>query len=267
MSRSKKVFIGIGTIVMTCCLCLVVVMLIPRDEAAEATRVANVQMRLTERAAQPTKTDEHPPTETAVSTTPTNTPLPTRAPAPQATDTAVPAISTNTPLPTRTPTPQPTETAVSATPTSTPIPTITAEPPESSIESGGLGLSQLVWEETHEVTGEDILGNIYDQTYIVMFFDGNIQYIEQQWSTAGAVDADVVEALSSRLIPADSEFIETYSPEGRPEAIVMVYHSESLATVFDEGAWFGAEPGTFIVLYNSYDGAVTRMIITTGNNP
>lgn len=170
---------------------------------------------------------------------------------------------------------QPTDTLV---PTNTSEPTNTLAPagePESSntAASGGLGLSQTEWEQTHTQTGKDILGSIYDEKYVVVFQADNVWYIERQWSTENAVTPDAVEAESQSLIPADSQFVKTYTPEGRPETTVNLYMSESLKSRFNPedsitGDWWtGGEPGNFTVQYNQYDAGVTRMIIALGNNP
>jgi hypothetical protein len=71
------------------------------------------------------------------------------------------------------------------------------------------------------------------------------------------------------FIPRDAEFIKAYSPDGRPETTVTVYHSSWLAELFpnSDWVWFGEPAGTFIVLQNIYDGMSQRFIVATGNNP
>ncbi len=141
--------------------------------------------------------------------------------------------------------------------------------------SGGLGLSQLDWAQGHIETSLDyqVIGTGYDNKYDVMFQAGNVWVIERQWGSNELPLIDVVEAESKTLIPSDSQFIETYSPIGRPETTVNLYFSESLKSRFKNedssfgNWWTGGEPGNFTVQYNVYDGRVGRMIIGIGNNP
>lgn len=169
-------------------------------------------------------------------------------------------------LPTATPTVKPTSTKRAITPTKTPTPikkTPTATPvAEELFASGGLGLDKASFEKTRTATGKDIIGTIYDNTIIVAFKDDKVWYIEQQWSD---VDAKTIEAWSKTLMPTDATLIRTYNPAGRPETTVMLYMSESMKDHFN--LWVGGEPGNFIVQYNTYDGRVTRSIISVGNNP
>jgi len=135
---------------------------------------------------------------------------------------------------------------------------------------GGLGLSQAEWEQVHvqsELTYPP-LGIAYDGVYDVIFQEGNVWYIERQWTPETAATPEMVEAESRGLIPPDSQLIQTYSPEGRPETIVSLYMSESLKSRFQTPElWSGGEPGQFIVFYDLYDFGVGRMVINAGNNP
>lgn len=169
--------------------------------------------------------------------------------------------ATSTPLPTPAPINTPTPESV-----------VTEEiviPQVETFDSGGLGLSKTEWEQVHTETELDYapVGTGYDGKYDVVFQEGNVWFIERQWRTDDAITPDVVELESQNLIPVDSQLIETYSPEGRPETIVNLYLSESLKSRFSTDLWIGGEPGNFTVQYNVYDGKVTRLIITTGNNP
>lgn len=161
-------------------------------------------------------------------------------------------------------TPAPTDTPVPL-PTDTPLPTSTATTEPTSFESGGLGLQTVDFEKSHVQTGTDIMGAIYDNNLIVSFQNDRVWYIEQQWGSGASATPEEAEAIGETLIPADSVLVETYSPDGRPETTVKLYMSESLRTYF--GEWNGGEPGNFIVQYNTIDGAVTRLVISTGNNP
>ena len=238
----------LGKIVILIGLCFVCFLFLlpfaPGAEERAATSTAQTIAQETEIAkatATPKPTNTLQPTVTSTLTPiPTGTPEPTSKPAP-----------TNTPTPERTPTDTPDLADIS----------------EDVFDSGGLGLAKAAWEKEHRETGKDILGPIYDERYIIIFIGNNIQYIERQWSTNNSVTSEAVETESKNLIPADSQLIETYSPEGRPETIVNLYLSESLKSRFDADWWIGGEPGNFTVQYNVLDGKVTRMIIATGNNP
>ncbi|MCG3208597.1 MAG: hypothetical protein FOGNACKC_02208 [Anaerolineae bacterium] len=193
---------------------------------------------------------------------PTDTPI-------QPTATSIPP--TPTPLsPASTPTPTPT--SVPSTPTPAPI---FASDNGDGYSSGGLGLSRSDWEQNHTATNLDYnpLGTGYDHTYDVMFQVGNVWYIERQWPAGDAATVDIIDNETQNLIPADSQFIKTYSPDGRPETTVNLYFSESLKSRFDSADnefgnwWAGGEPGNFIVQYNKYDFGITRMIFSIGNNP
>ncbi len=132
---------------------------------------------------------------------------------------------------------------------------------------GGLGLSETEWESSHARTGEDVVGAVYDDRFLVTFLDGRVASIEEQWTEANAISEAEVDVIATPLIPADARPVETYSPEGRPETTVRVFSSASLATAFSQDPWGGADAGTFTVQYNMRDGRVTRLIIALGNNP
>lgn len=102
-----------------------------------------------------------------------------------------------------------------------------------------------------------------------MFKEGNVEYIDRQWKTKNTVTPEFIKIESQKLIPLDCKLVETYSPEGRPETIVLLYISESLKSRFNSSSssWIGGEPGNFTVQYNQYEYGITRMIIATGNNP
>ncbi len=141
--------------------------------------------------------------------------------------------------------------------------------------SGGLGLSQLDWEQKHTKTNLDYqpMGTGYDNKYDIMFQVGNVWHIEYIWGSKNPVAPDVVESESKNLIPSDSQFIETYSPKDIPELIVNLYFSESLKNRFNNkdslfgNWWTGGKPGNFIVVYGVFNGKVSRMVIGIGNNP
>lgn len=151
-----------------------------------------------------------------------------------------------------------------AAPTNTPAPTY---------DSPGLGLNQAAWEQTHTRTADSIFGataGIYDDQYDILFAEnGNIIRIEIQWSPTNPQTPDQVQTLAQTLIPLDSQLIETYSPDDRPATTVLLHHSPTLAQRLppDSDWWFGSQPGNFIIQYTTTDGGVSRLIISTGNNP
>ncbi|MGQ0603094.1 MAG: hypothetical protein ACT4QE_15540 [Anaerolineales bacterium] len=137
--------------------------------------------------------------------------------------------------------------------------------PAISLLSGGLGLSKAEWEQAHRQTDTDFLGPIYDEYYIVMFANEHVSYIERQWATP--VTSQDAEAEGAMLVPSDAVRMEAYSPDGRPETIVILYTSEYLKTQFADEQFVGGEAGNFTLQYNVFDGVVTRMIVALGNNP
>lgn len=176
--------------------------------------------------------------------------------------------STNTPVPTETPEPTSTS-APSATPAPTNTPTNTPITPSAVIplESGGLGLFTAEWEQNHQRTELDWgIGTGYDHVYDVLFQQDKVWIIYRNFDIPATLDD--VNLISSQLIPFDSEYIETYTPTGRPETTVIVYRSDFLTTKFDADFWNFAEAGIFIVQYNTYEGfGIGDMIIGLDNNP
>lgn len=158
-------------------------------------------------------------------------------------------------------------------PTATPLPTstATAKPaPLPAFSSGGLGLSQSVWDEDHVVTDADSLGYIpsgipYDSNWAVTFIEGNVYLIDHQYrEPVSLADAEVE---SSALIPADSVFVRRYNPYGDIGLIADVYFSESLKGRFSPNWWTHSDPGTFDVVYNVIGDEVYGMMIFPDDNP
>jgi len=169
-----------------------------------------------------------------------------------------PPTTEATAVPEATGTPRPTD-----TPTMEPIPSPTFE----LFPSGGLGLSRTEWEQQH-TPGDTTLGMVeYDDgRYSVMFTDGKAHYLERVF-TDDQPALDQARAEAQTLFPHDSQFLETYSPEGMPELIVDLYSSESLKERFDADVFIGGDPGSFIAIYGVFDGRVPRIVLATGNNP
>lgn len=166
-------------------------------------------------------------------------------------------------------TPAPPE-AVVIVPTPLPPPQPVNPPPEAQLlVSGGLGLSQQEWEQRYGPgSASETPGYLwYQGTYLVSFQDGNVWYIEQRWSPENPATVDIARAQAGGLIVADSQYIQTYSPEGRPDLVADLYLSQSLISRFSGNVWMGGQPGNFTVSYNISDFGVARMVITLGNNP
>ncbi|MEZ4591847.1 MAG: hypothetical protein R3D55_12005 [Chloroflexota bacterium] len=237
----RNIIIGAVALLLLCCLSVIVTSLFsPDDTEGEATAVAEVG----EVAAEETVTPEIEPTAML-----------------RPTETAVPPTGTSAP-------------------TDTAVPTNTAEPNEApetnqptaapgQIDSGGLGLSRQEWELAHEWLGEGIgSSQNYANGYAVYFYSDRVWHLEQEYALDGLL-LNEARIFAENLIPADSEFVRTYSPDGIPELTVDLYSSESLAQLFDPDLFTEAEPGNFIVIFGDYeqDGRVTRLVIGLGNNP
>ncbi len=175
--------------------------------------------------------------------------------------TATPRPPTRTPKPTKTP--RPTRTP---RPTKTPRPTATPTVPV--LRSGGLGLTVEEWEARYGPGVETQLGwMLYRDTWEVAPLGDHIMHIERLYSES--VSVPFAQGNAGPMLPADATLVQTYSPEGRPEALVELYESPSLAAqLADEEFNTAGEAGQFIVLFKvNPAGTVDRMIIATGNNP
>jgi len=177
-----------------------------------------------------------------------------------------------------TPTMQVGEAAVSPAqqpdPADTAVPTNIPEPEQptavpGAIDSGGLGLSRQEWEQAHERAGEGV-GSFeeYADNFSAIFLSDRVWHLEQAYEL-DELTLEEARLSVGNLIPADSERVETYSPEGFPELVVDLYLSQSLAELFDPDLFTEAEPGNFIVIFGDpdRDGRVSRMVVGLGNNP
>lgn len=213
------------------------------------------------RNARPTTTVVAPTVVTAiVEVDPIQAPTAIAMPAPTST-----LAPTNTVGPTDTPAPTNTqESTATPVPTEPPQPTATLDP----FQSGGLGLSRETWEDRHGKPERTVSSFVfYAGDYSILFLEGKVWHLEQQWNTQNAITPEDARFVGEQLAPADRQFIETYSPEGRPEATVNLYFSASLKERFSPDLFIGGEPGNFVIQYNVHDAGVTRMIIALGNNP
>lgn len=241
----KIVAIIAGAISLCCCILLIVTVIYINSPEGSATSTARAIER------ESTRVEQTVIVESVETLQITNTSLPTNIP-----------ISTNTPTVTLLPIETP-------FPTNTPLPTNTPTIPSTPVplESGGLGLFTSEWEQNHERTELDWgIGIGYDNAYDVLFQQEKVWIIYYTFDVPATVDD--IELLSSQLIPFDNEYIETYTPDGRPETTVIVYKSDFLTTRFDADFWDYADPGVFTVQYNTYEGfGIGDMIVGLDDNP
>lgn len=167
--------------------------------------------------------------------------------------------------------PRPTPIAATAASTAPPSPTsppAPTPPPTVAFRSGGLGLALADWRARYGPGDIQPTGYIrYADTWELLPLGDYATYIERLY--AAPVTLPYAQGNSRPLLPADAALIKTYSPDGRPETLVELWHSPSLAAYLgDADPWEGGAPGEFIVLFKiDSTGAVDRMVITTGNNP
>jgi hypothetical protein len=154
-------------------------------------------------------------------------------------------------------------------PTFTPQPQNLPPPGNQPFVSGGLGLSQQEWEQRYGPGSQsETPGYLwYQGTYLVAYQEGNVAYIEQRWNPENAATVDNTRAQSSGLMPADGRYVQTFSPEGRPELVADLYFSQTLISRFSGNVWVGGQPGNFAVTYTISENGVIRSVITLGNNP
>jgi hypothetical protein len=176
------------------------------------------------------------------------------------------------PTSTATATPAPAATAIILpTPAPTPLPANPPPPPSEPqpFASGGLGLSQQEWEQRYGPGNpSETPGYLwYQGRYLVAYQEGNVAYVEQRWSPEAAATIDDARAQTGGLIPADGQYIQTFSPEGRPDLVADLYFSQSLFSRFSGNVWVGGQPGNFTATYTVSESGVIRMVITLGNNP
>jgi hypothetical protein len=137
-------------------------------------------------------------------------------------------------------------------------------------------LTRQEWEKDHNSTGE-YAGSfeLYDQKEFAVGFDteggqgpsNRIYWLDWRRPKSVLADLDVARLQVSRLLPGDAELVKTYSPDGRPEAIVDVHRSATLAELFGPIPFSDTDPATFIVLYKVFDGQVDSWVMARGNNP
>jgi hypothetical protein len=135
-------------------------------------------------------------------------------------------------------------------------------------------LTREAWERLHGPGTETVYGVEYeDGRYYVNFVSGRVWNIVMEWYEEDDVNLEEARGEGDQLLPADSQFVETYSPEDDPELAVDLYYSESLRDRFGPGddapddLWPGGGPGDFIVWYEVIDQVVYLMVIDTGNSP
>lgn len=222
----------------------------------------------------------------SITSKPTNTPSLTITPEPSLTPSRIATASpTNISSPTTIPltiTPSPTNIAESTNtpaptntlaPTSTPITTMASDSSDG-YRSEGLGVSMADWEAQHNQSdiGYTPIGIGYDGKYDVQFQVGNVWFISRMYEIQDSPSIEEARTEAEQFLPLDSTFVETQFVPDSPEAIVYLYHSESLINRFNNadaflGDWWDGQPGQFIVRLNNYDEGVGSFIIIIGNNP
>lgn len=219
-------------------------------------------------------TSEARPTSTsrkvvARADTPTPTPSPTVVPADTATKVAMPARATPR-APTKTPLPKPTRTPT-PTPTRTPVPAPT-QTPAPSFRSEGAGETRAGWEKRHGQATSGVAGFYYYENgrYIVAFLGGKVQHIERLWDSGTSVSLTEARTTSKRLLPADTRFVNSYTP--RQNRLVDLCTSRSLARRFTSTAgganpWIDSARGGCTVVYRIYNGRVRSVVVDVGNIP
>ncbi|QDV38864.1 hypothetical protein ElP_68230 [Tautonia plasticadhaerens] len=141
-------------------------------------------------------------------------------------------------------------------------------------------MSRADWERTHGALEQEVAGFFHyeDESYAVMYLDGNVRHVERTWGDAGAVTPTKARSAAKSLIPRDAKLVRSYrSQTGRP---VELYTSASLKERFraaetpegePESPWIGGKPGDFIVIYRVYrfrsGDRVTSIVASIGNNP
>lgn len=137
--------------------------------------------------------------------------------------------------------------------------------------SGGLGLDRAEWERLHGGgrTADPVMFFEYENGRFQVSFSGvrtgNVNYIERVWGDRNSVRIEEARRESRNFIPADAEFVRTYTSRGG--STVDLYKSESLKSRFSADDWTGGQPGDFIILYRNQTGRTTTFIIGVGNNP
>lgn len=132
--------------------------------------------------------------------------------------------------------------------------------------SAGLGHDRATWDRQHTNSGANAGFQDYDKgVFSLLFMDDKVWHLERNYKPSVLLARARTDA--AELIPADATLVRTYHPEGFPELTVDLYLSPWLRDRFPAEDWTGGEPGNFIVIFNIYDGQISRSVIGLGNNP
>jgi hypothetical protein len=217
-----------------------------------------------------------PPTAAPPTAVPPTAAPPTAAPTTAAPPTAqIPAYPEPTQPGISSPLPQPEqttpETQEQAEQPGYPLPP-GAPPPAQEIDatSNGLGISRADWEQIYGeptgTTGE--LTEYADGTYRVMFTQGVLSYLEQQFGLDSPITLEEAQEISEDFLPTDSEPMGTQeSPEDPPAVVMNIYESTWLSLRLPITAWGEAPTGTFTVRYELEEGNVVLYKIGLGYDP
>ncbi|MEZ5826056.1 MAG: hypothetical protein R3C97_15385 [Geminicoccaceae bacterium] len=110
-------------------------------------------------------------------------------------------------------------------------------------------------------------GTLFNNRYVVSAYDGKTWTVEIRYPGERYPTLDDARVGVSPFLPNDSLPINTYSPEGRPEAIVDLFHSQYLEESWPSGPYIGGDVGDLFVLHKVFDEAVHVSIVSLGNRP
>ena len=134
-----------------------------------------------------------------------------------------------------------------------------ATPAPNGFASGGLGLARAAWEAQHG-SGGDAGGGFFqyeEKTYIVGYGGDRIQHLERSFNPA--ISLDEARTQSKPFLPADSQFVKTFTAADGSTA--DLYNSPSLAVLVP------TTNGGCTALYRQSNESVTSVVLGLGNNP
>ncbi|GED14808.1 hypothetical protein [Aneurinibacillus migulanus] len=134
--------------------------------------------------------------------------------------------------------------------------------------SGGLGDTYQAFEKQYgENAGTKDMARFSGDYILPMFVNDRAWNVLVQFEATDKPRRTLEDANSyvQNVIPLDSKKIKKWKLDGNRD--VVMYHSPSLANLFDQ-QWFGEEkPGTFIVILKHDENGIFSFTVATGNNP
>jgi hypothetical protein len=131
-------------------------------------------------------------------------------------------------------------------------------------QSGGLGQDNAYWKANFGPSSKNAGFDVYGG-FNTLAYGNNIAFIWVHWRVAIAPQEAQLAGVD--LMPRDGKLVRTYSPPERPATTVHLYHSEALASRFEERYFMGGKPGDYTIQYNVFDDHVSSMIIAIGTIP